>query len=185
MPTICQKIGNYPAALPRQAGAFLQEDWGALATHLLLDRAACTPAFFRCVLAGGWVVGRSFVEELAASAWPDARAHLPPGCDAMRAELLAPLPAAARAGLLRGRDVAGLSGRRSGRAELRALKEGRPWPNADSGGTGTDSGCVGMRQDASGCVGMRRDFEFQQISANSQFWQNSGKFRQNLAKFQV
>ena len=53
------------------AGAFLQEDWGALATHLLLDRAACTPAFFRCVLAGGWVVGRSFVEELAASAWPD------------------------------------------------------------------------------------------------------------------
>ena len=53
------------------AGAFLQEDWGAFATHLLLDRAACTPAFFRCVLAGGWVVGRSFVEELAASAWPD------------------------------------------------------------------------------------------------------------------
>ena len=71
LPTICQKIGNYPAALPRQAGAFLQEDWGALATHLLLDRAACTPAFFRCVLAGGWVVGRSFVEELAASAWLD------------------------------------------------------------------------------------------------------------------
>ena len=26
----------------------------------------------------------------------------------------------------------------SGRAELRALKEGRAWPNADSGGTGTD-----------------------------------------------
>ena len=44
-----------------------------------------------------------------------------------------------------------------GRAELRALKEGRAWPNADLGGTGTDSGCVGMRLDASGCVGMRRD----------------------------
>ena len=38
-----------------------------------------------------------------------------------------------------------------GRAEeLRALKEGRAWPNADFGGTGSDSGCVGMRPDASG-----------------------------------
>ena len=39
-------------------------------------------------------------------------------------------------------------------AQLRALKEGRAWPNADFGGTGTDSGCAGMRPDASQ---MRRD----------------------------
>ena len=34
-------------------------------------------------------------------------------------------------------------------AQLRALKDGRAWPNADFGGTGTDSGCEGMRP---GCV---------------------------------
>ena len=74
---------------------------------------------------------------------------------------------------------------RLGRAQLRALQEGRIWPHADFGGTGTNSGCVGMRRDASwmrpgcvldasGCVGMRRDFDFRH-----KMRQNSGKFRQH------
>ena len=56
-----------------------------------------------------------------------------------------------RAARGRGAERPALTGRH---AQLRALKEGRAWPNADFGGTGTDSGCV---PDASGCNGMRRD----------------------------
>ena len=57
------------------------------------------------------------------------------------------------------------SGRASGRAELRALREGRAWPNADDSAELVPipdaSGCVGMspdasrmRPDASGCAGI-------------------------------
>ena len=70
-----------------------------------------------------------------------------------------------------------------GRARLWALREGRPWPNADSGGTGTDSGCVPdasrMRLDASGCVGILNSDFLHQNSANSGI--NSVIFGQNLA----
>ena len=67
----------------------------------------------------------------------------------------------------------------AGRAQLRALKDGRAWPNADSGKSGTDSGCV---PDTPGCVWMRRDFEFRQISANS--GEIPAKIRRKLANWQ-
>ena len=87
------------------------------------------------------------------------------------------------------------------------------WPNADSGGTDTNGGCVRMRpgcvpdasrmrRDASGCVRMRQDFEFRQNSSDfrhknsavfdfrrrirripAKFRQHFGKFGQNLGTF--
>ena len=51
----------------------------------------------------------------------------------------------------------------AGRAELRALKEGRAWPNADDSAELVPiPDASRMRRDASR---MRRDFEFRQISA--------------------
>ena len=60
--------------------------------------------------------------------------------------------------------------RPAGRAQLRALKEGRPRPKADSGGTGTDSGCVRMRP---GCFWILNSSKFRRIPA--QFGQHLGK----------
>ena len=69
------------------------------------------------------------------------------------------------------------SGRGNGRAQLRALKEGRPWPNADFGGTGTDSGCFpdasGYFRMRPGCVGILNSRKSQRIMA---------KFRQICGK---
>ena len=75
--------------------------------------------------------------------------------------------------------LAQLLAKRRSNGQMQISAELVPIPDA--------SGCVPdasrMRPDASGCVGMRRDFEFQQLSANFQFWQNSGKFGAHVSIF--
>ena len=74
------------------------------------------------------------------------------------------------------------------RAELRARKEGRAWPNADDSAERQyrfrmrpdAPGCVRMRPDASGCVGILNSSKFRRILA--QYEENLATFVKNWPK---
>ena len=67
-----------------------------------------------------------------------------------------------------------------GRAQLRALKDGRAWPNADDSAELVPiPDASRMRRDASGCVGILNCGKFRRINSG----QISAELEQNLANF--